>query len=97
MWVGGQQKRMSMVEPARNLQWPSGCFDLSLSFTQPLKHDVPKNVFITHWVRSHSIATAKIIGPIPKGPRLQQRHNTELDVLTHRRRTVVKKHNLKLN
>lgn len=68
MWVGGQQKRMSMVEPARNLQWPSGCFDLSLSlsFTHPLKNDVPKNVFITHWVRSHPIATAKIIGPIPQ-------------------------------
>lgn len=30
---GGQQRRMSMVEPARNLQWPSGCFDLSLSYS----------------------------------------------------------------
>lgn len=63
---GGQQRRMCMVEPARNLQWPSGCFDLALTHS-PTQKKVPKNVFIMYGVISHSTATIKIIPPVPEG------------------------------
>lgn len=47
-------------EPARNLQWPSGCFDLSLPFYLTLSHihthkHQKKCTFLISWILRHII------------------------------------------